>query len=215
MAKSACKLCKQDISEVTLIRCRDAACPLLTKSTAGTGVSTVGLLAVGSVALCAVVFGWRMGAPAPAAPSPTPTATAAAIAVTAAAPASAAKKNGWSERFAALFLPPKHEQTEDSAPDALPAGPDPQAATRVQTFSCDGRTSPARALICTDWTLATVDYNLSLAYSQALAHSRSPKAIRKAQAVWEAKIDTLRADSKAVLEAYRQRYAELDVVPAT
>jgi hypothetical protein len=213
MAKGSCKLCKQDISEVTLIRCRDTACPLLTKSTDGSGVSTVGVLAIGSIALCAVVFGWRMAGPAPAA-MPTSPATATVAVTTGGAPAEA-KKNGWSERFAALFAPPKHEQAEDPAPDALPEGPDPQAATRVQTFSCDGKTSPARALICTDWTLATVDYNLSLAYTQALSHSRQPKAIRKAQAAWQARIDTLGPDSKAVLEAYQQRYAELDVKPAT
>ena len=218
MAKGSCKLCKQDISEVTLIRCRDAECPLLTKSAASGGVSTVGILALGSVALCAVIFGWRAGAPAPATPSPTPSATesASAMAVTTGGIPAEAKKTGWMARAAALFVPPKHdEQQGDPTPDVLPSGPDPQAAARVQTFSCATSKSPARALICTDWTLATVDYNLSLAYNQALTHSSKPKALRRAQAAWQAKVDKLGPDSKAVLDAYQQRYAELDVTPAT
>ena len=118
------------------------------------------------------------------------------------------KAERWTDRVETLFRKPKVEEPE--ALPVRPSGPDPRAATRVQSFSCAGPMSPSRMLICTNWNLATADYNLSIAYQAAVKDSRTPEALRRSQVLWLAKVDKLGANTDALLEAYQQRYAEFD-----
>lgn len=96
---------------------------------------------------------------------------------------------------------------------AIPAGlfgpADPRAATRVQTFSCDSAAiSPARRLVCNHWELATVDYNLALAYRRALANVANPSAVRREQRVWLQTLDRQR-DATRIFQHYRTRLDRL------
>jgi hypothetical protein len=113
--------------------------------------------------------------------------------------------------LAKLFDVPKPPQAETAAPDMPDSGvPDPRAATRVQSFSCDGSLSASRSLVCTRWDLATADYNLSLSYKTALMHARNPRALRRARAAWLQQLDALRGDAKQILrhiEAFQRTIA--------
>lgn len=89
--------------------------------------------------------------------------------------------------------------------------PDPAARSRVQTFSCDGSgLSAARAKICTNWTLATTDYNLNLYYRQRLAASKQPEELRRLQAQWQHRLDNSDASMDALLALYRAWFSDLD-----
>lgn len=88
--------------------------------------------------------------------------------------------------------------------------PDPRAATRVQSFSCDGRMSASRALICTRWPLAIADYNISLLYKDALGRSANPAALARARRAWLARLDKQGVDADAILALYEQWRKELD-----
>jgi len=76
---------------------------------------------------------------------------------------------------------------------------DPQAATRVQSFTCEGTLPASRSLMCTRWDLATADYNLALSYKTALAHARNPRALRRARTAWLRQLDRLGGDAKQIL----------------
>ncbi len=92
-----------------------------------------------------------------------------------------------------------------SAQQSMDSGvPDPRAATRVQTFSCSGSLTASRSLICTNWDLATTDYNVALTYSSALARSHRPDALRRAHDQWLAGLDTLGNDVEKLREYYRK-----------
>lgn len=91
--------------------------------------------------------------------------------------------------------------------------PDERAATRVQNFSCDTASSIARQLVCTHWELATVDYNLSLAYRRALGAAPNPDALRREQRGWLQSLDKQR-DPGGVLRHYQQRLQRLAGVKA-
>ncbi len=114
----------------------------------------------------------------------------------------------WLVKF---FDVPKPPQAETAGPGVPDSGvPDPRAATRVQSFSCDGALSASRSLVCTRWDLATADYNLSLSYKTALMHARNPRALRRARAVWLQQLDALRGDAKQILlhiEAFQRTIA--------
>lgn len=69
-------------------------------------------------------------------------------------------------------------------------------------FSCGGAMSASRSRICTDWTLATVDYNLSLFYRSVLARSRNPEALRRVNATWLSRLDKVGADTNDLLKFY-------------
>ena len=118
------------------------------------------------------------------------------------------KSKSWSAGFSGLWNAGKAEP--QPALPSQPTGPDPRAAARVQSFSCAGPVSPSRMLICTNWDLATADYNLSIAYQAAVKDSRTPEVLRRSQALWLAKVDKLGANTDELLEAYQQRYAEFD-----
>lgn len=96
---------------------------------------------------------------------------------------------------------------------AIPAGlfgpADPRAAQRVQSFSCASATaSPARQLVCNHWELATVDYNLALAYRRALATVANPAALRREQRGWLQALDRQR-EATRILQHYQARLERL------
>ncbi|OQW46166.1 MAG: hypothetical protein A4S16_11635 [Proteobacteria bacterium SG_bin6] len=95
----------------------------------------------------------------------------------------------------------------------VPAGllgpADPRAARKVQNFSCDSATaSPARQLVCNHWELATVDYNLALAYRHALAAVPNPAALRREQRGWLQALDRQR-EATRILQHYQARLERL------
>jgi len=90
---------------------------------------------------------------------------------------------------------------------------DGRAATRVQNFSCDTASSIARQLVCTHWELATVDYNLSLAYRRALGAAPNPDALRREQRNWLQSLDKQR-DPGGVLHHYQRRLQRLAGIKA-
>lgn len=92
------------------------------------------------------------------------------------------------------------------------SGLDLAPAARVGSFSCSGARGGARALVCSDWTLATADYNLSLVYRTAIEHSHRRAAIARAQDAWLAQLDRLGNDSAAITAHYEKRLAELTAV---
>ncbi|MBX9880643.1 MAG: hypothetical protein K2X73_01585 [Sphingomonas sp.] len=96
---------------------------------------------------------------------------------------------------------------------AIPAGlfgpADPRAAQRVQSFSCaSANASPARQLVCNHWELATVDYNLALAYRRALATVANPAALRREQRGWLQALDRQR-EATRILQHYQARLERL------
>ena len=84
--------------------------------------------------------------------------------------------------------------------------PDPRAAGRVQNFSCDTARSPARKLVCTHWALATIDYNLALAYRQALESAGDPRGLRREQRAWLDLLDRHNAPQAVVRHYQRLLY---------
>lgn len=87
--------------------------------------------------------------------------------------------------------------------------PDPRAASRVQSFPCDGQSSPGRAMICTHWPLAIADYNVALLYQDALSRSADPRALVRARRAWLARLDKQGVDAASILKLYDEWRAEL------
>jgi len=187
MTKQQCHVCSRDISKPSLVRCQATACPL-NKSKAPAsrqtlmGIFGLGLGVVGAIAAASWLFS-------------TPSGSRTAVAST----FSRSTVNNWLD---GLWRP--------STPDFTPtvqqgSGSDWGAATRVETFSCEGRLSAARSAICSNWDLATVDYNLALVYRHALSSARNPAAVRAEQERWLARLDALDATPEAVMAHYRAR----------
>jgi hypothetical protein len=86
---------------------------------------------------------------------------------------------------------------------------DPRAASRVASFSCEGKLSESRYWICTHWSLATRDYNLSLEYKSAVNRSRNPQPLRIARAAWLARLDGLDGNGPAIDKAFDDWAAEV------
>lgn len=105
-----------------------------------------------------------------------------------------------------------------SAPSSAPAtGPsprvDPAAVARVTSFSCEGKLSAARALVCSDVGLAISDYNLALLYNSVLA-ARGGAALRRSQAEWRNELDRIGNDRQRVAAHYRRRFDALSRIQA-
>ncbi|MFM9828832.1 MAG: hypothetical protein ACKVOB_08835 [Sphingomonas sp.] len=118
--------------------------------------------------------------------------------------ASSTSSGSW---FRGLFASPK-PVGDGFAAAADQSVLDARAPTRVQNFSCGGALSASRVAICSRWSLAINDYNLSLVYRDALARSNDARALRRAHAQWLAKLDTLADDEAAIqqhYDAWRQR----------
>lgn len=98
------------------------------------------------------------------------------------------------------------------------AGPvppiDPAAAARVASFSCSGRLSAGRALVCSDIGLAISDYNLALLYDSVLATHAGRAGLRRSQDQWRAGLDRIGNDRQRVADHYRRRFDELSRLQA-
>jgi len=209
MAGSKCTLCKRDLQRATLSRCRERRCPARPSNRRGSASiwigGAIGLLILGSI----VIGSWLLAGSGRRSAGTEEAETAAAAG--AGAPARAGGSAGasvkhWFEKLVAAPSP------TPAAPPAQPEEsslPDPRAGTRVITFSCNGVLSPSRSRICTDWTLATVDYNLSLFYRSVLARSRKPEAVRRINAARLARLDHVGTDSDVLLKYYADWREEL------
>lgn len=213
MAESACPRCDRDTNKAALVRCRDSACPLKATPDRASPVKVAGALA-GGAAVIAVVLFLASGATQQPKHPPKPTATLSSQSATATAsdtvPGSAnAGSVGWLDW---LF---KAKQSVVIASDAgLPTddAPDPRAASRVQSFSCEGRSSRGRALICTHWSLAITDYNVALLYQEALSRSANPRALARARRAWIARIDKHGTDTDTIQSLYEEWRAQLSKI---
>ena len=187
MMKQQCHVCSRDISKPSLVRCQATACPLNKPKPPASRQTLMGIFGLGLGIFGAIAaVSWLFNAP-----SGGQTAAASNF--------SRGSVNNWLD---GLWRP----STPDFTPVAQQAsGSDWGAATRVETFSCEGRLSAARSVICTNWDLATVDYNLALVYRHALSSARNPGAVRAEQERWLARLGALDATPETVMEHYRAR----------
>jgi hypothetical protein len=203
MAQSECDYCKRDISKPSLVRCSSQRCPL--KASRGGAVRGIlaGVGGIGLVGAFVVVGGaWLL--------SPGSRSHAAADDRNAATPdgprAAALELSGNVRHWTGGLFTGGGGGSNNETPVAAavdPALPDPRAASRVQTFSCSGSLSASRSLICTNWDLATTDYNLALTYNAVLARSRHPDMLRRAHDSFLDGLDTLGTDATRLRAYYR------------
>lgn len=191
MSPKTCQICSRDISKPSLVRCQASACPLNKSAPPASrqtllGIVGLGLGIVGAIGAASWLF-----------------ATPGASRTSVASPFSRGTVNNWIDGL----WQPKAPDSSPSVPQV--AGADWGAATRVETFSCEGRLSAARSVICTHWDLATVDYNLALVYRHALSSARDPGALRAEQGRWLARLDSIDATPETVMEHYRARLDQL------
>lgn len=194
MGSSRCDICGQDISKPSLVRCQTSACPLRESSATASREMLVGLGGIGLVA--ALVVGgaaWFVRLPASNSGGGFASSSSGADNPVAA----------WIGRITARA--PSQETPSAPSTDR----PDWSASSRVQSFSCDGKLSDARAMICSNWDLARTDYNLSIIYRRAMMRARDPEALHRDQESWLAKIDGSAHDKEALLDRYGARIAQL------
>jgi hypothetical protein len=204
MARPECDYCKRDISKPSLVRCSSQRCPL--KASRGAAVRGV-MVGIGGIGLLGA-FG-VIGAVWLFAPSSKPHGAGEAHAETVASnePRTNAMELGGNIRNwgGGLFSGGKGntQETPVAATHTDSGLPDPRAASRVQTFSCSGSLSASRSLICTNWDLATTDYNLALTYNAVLARSHRPEALRRAHDAFLTGLDTVGNDANKLRDYYR------------
>ncbi len=191
MTARNCHICSRDIGKTSLVRCQVAACPLRDdKPTASRktliGVMGLGVAVMGGLALMSSVVTVPGSSQSTAAPR-----------------FERAQVASW---FDGLMRPRGKQDVAESA-SAVPV--DWSASKRVETFSCSGQLSAARAAICSNWDLATVDYNLALVYRHALASAPNPATVRAAQRRWLAELEQLDASPDVVLAHYRNQLEKL------
>ena len=213
MARSECDYCKRDISKPSLVRCSSERCPLKV-SRAGAvrgvmfGIGGVGLV----VAFLAVGGAWLMspGKPRGAGDVGAPGEAAASASSSGGRQPRAMEQSGNVRPWGGGLFGGGHGDTQEAPAAAIEADrPDPRAASRVQTFSCSGSLSASRSLICTNWDLATTDYNLALTYNAVLARSHRPDALRRAHDAFLRGLDSVGNDADKLREYYRLWQEEL------
>jgi hypothetical protein len=204
MGPNRCKVCARDVDRAALVRCTESRCPLKTERSSSVrgamGVGVMGaLIAVPVLIVVALVLTHHQKADTyvassdSSAPSSTPSAT-----------------SGSSFAWIGSLFAGKDAPPVDTSPIQPAIGPaDPQASTRVQTFSCGGALSASRASICTHWELATADYNLSLLYNSALAHSPRAPELRRDHASFLKALDQLNGNPERILALYQAWQARL------
>lgn len=194
MSEKQCQVCSRDISKPSLVRCQATSCPLQQEKPPASRQTLVGIFALG-LALVGGIAGvsWMFTAPG-ARPAIVPTQF------------TRTNVNNWVDKMLSARAP----DTPAAAPQS--DGVDWGASARVETFSCSGQLSMARSAICTNWDLATVDYNLALVYRQALAKAPNPAALRAEHERWLAGLDQLEATPDAVLAHYRAELEKLQAV---
>lgn len=209
MARPECDYCKRDISKPSLVRCSSERCPLkVSRATALRGVM-FGIGGVGLVIVFLVVgAAWLMspGKPRGADDPRTSGEASASSSSSGGQQTKAMELSGSVRNWGGGLFGGGHgdaQETPVAATESEPDRPDPRAASRVQTFSCSGSLSPSRSLICTNWDLATTDYNLALTYNAMLARSHRPDALRRAHDAFLAGLDAVGNDANKLREYYR------------
>jgi hypothetical protein len=204
MARPECDYCQRDISKPSLVRCSSQRCPLK----ASRGAALRGVMAgIGGLGLLAA-FG-AVGALWLFSPSSKPHGAGEAQqvdAISSGPRTNAMELSGNIRNWGGGLFDSGHGQGRDIPVVAMQTDssvPDARAASRVQTFSCSGSLSASRSLICTNWELATTDYNLALTYNAVLARSRRPEALRRAHDAFLEGLDTIGTDANKLREYYR------------
>lgn len=235
MTPATCERCKRTFDgeegKISLARCRDAECPMK-KGPRSIAVPLLILLGVIVALIAAIVaaISWLTGdsasedavatrdrAEAQAYRRQTQPPAAHDIAAQAGGGGAAGSKGavGTPGSRGAVGAP---GGAAASGAAAGPAGaalppPDPAAVARVTSFSCEGKLSAGRALVCSDLGLAISDYNLSLLYNSVLA-ARGGAALRRSQAEWKAELDRIGNDRQRVADHYRRRFDALTKMQA-
>ncbi len=202
MAQSQCDYCKRDISKPSLVRCSSERCPL--KASRGGGVRglLVGIGGLGLVGAFVIVGGaWLLSPGTKARAAGDEHAVATTDGPRGATLDISGKVRDWGGGLFGGGSGASRDDNQVAAAD--PTLPDPRAASRVQTFSCSGSLSASRSLICTNWDLATTDYNLALTYNAMLARSRHPEALRRAHDAFLEGLDSLGTDADKLRAYYR------------
>jgi hypothetical protein len=210
MAGSECDYCKRDISKPSLVRCSSERCPLKVSRAGAVRGVLLGIGGIGLVVAFLIVGGaWLMSPGKPRGAGDVRAQGDAASSATSSSSGGqqtrAMELSGSIRNWGGLFGGGHGDaqQTPVAVADANADRPDPRAASRVQTFSCSGTLSASRSLICTNWDLATTDYNLALTYNAVLARSRHPDALRRAHDAFLAGLDTVGNDAARLREYYR------------
>ncbi len=204
MAQTDCQRCQRDIHKPALVRCQDAACPLKEARARVSPVKVIGATSVLGMALAAIIFWISM------ATSPSQPAASSAKMRMIPLPATHRIETGGDSGWLGWLWKTERPVVIDSAPAAIRDDtPDPRAASRVQSFPCDEKASIGRALICTHWTLAITDYNVTLLYKDVLSHSADPHALTRARRAWLAKLDKKGVDKASILALYEAWRTEL------
>lgn len=198
----SCSLCADQLSRAGVARCKVPHCPAKREI----GVARIGklLLPVLLIAVCfvggyALLFG-------PGLPAARGINTEPFIRAEASNAIFSAGDDGVSRQEGGPVVP----LTAASLDGPLTLStPDPRAGSRVQTFDCNGGLSTARQMVCTHWELATIDYNLAIAYRHALESAKNDAALRRGQRAWLNELDRL-AEPEAVVRHYRTRLQTLN-----
>lgn len=203
MPRPECDYCKRDISKPSLVRCSSQRCPL--KASRGGAVRgiLVGIGGLGLIGAFVVVAGAWLLSPGS---KPRPVGEDRAEPTPGSPRAAALELSGNVRHWTGGLFAGGSGGSPSEAPVTTafdPALPDPRAASRVQTFSCSGNLSASRSLICTNWDLATTDYNLALTYNAVLARSRHPDLLRRAHDAFLAGLDTMGSDATKLGDYYR------------
>lgn len=196
MARSRCDICAKDISKPSLVRCNVSACPLRQRRTNASRDTAMGIAALGAGILAVLAAGSYFL-------NNNGESGAAALVK----PGRAYGNNpitAWLDKLVGHSTSSGDAQGQSSG-DV----PDWGASSRVATFSCTGRLSAARELVCSNWDLATTDYNLSIVYRSALAQARNAEQLRRDQSEWLAELDRQSRDKDEVLRLYSNRIEEL------
>jgi hypothetical protein len=208
MARPECDYCKRDISKPSLVRCSSQRCPLKASRGAALRGVMVGIGGLGLLAAFGVVGAAWLFSPSS---KPHGAGEAHVEATSSSGPrTNAMELSGNIRNWGGGLFSSGHADTQETPAAATQIDsslPDPRAASRVQTFSCSGSLSASRSLICTNWDLATTDYNLALTYNAVLARSHRPEALRRAHEAFIAGLDTIGTDA-AKLRAYYRAWQE-------
>jgi hypothetical protein len=209
MARPECDYCKRDISKPSLVRCSSQRCPLKASRGAALRGVMAGICGLGLLAAFGAIGAIWLFAPS----SQRRGAGETHVEATSSGPRTNAIELGGNIRhWGDGLFGSGHSDGREMPVAAMPTDsslPDPRAASRVQTFSCSGSLSASRALICTNWDLATTDYNLALTYNTALVRSRHPDALRRAHDAFLTGLDTIGTDADKLRAYYRSWQEQL------
>lgn len=223
MSTVACERCKLTFEgeegRILLARCRDPKCPMK-KSGRSYVVPLLISLGVTALTIAGAAAGISWIAREPTANEEAAERRAEAEVARNQAAVAAARRTAVAAQPApdggTGIARPSIEATPPTAPVATgPLPPiNPVAAARVTSFSCGGKLSAGRALVCSDVGLAISDYNLALLYDAVRATRTDRAALRRSQDLWKAQLDRIGNDRQRVAAHYRHRFDELSRLQA-